>query len=468
MGFGVNAFLFAALLFLNVILAVALAWRLIKVKSQPDEANLTVRFLTAVVLSTVVGLATLPSKPPFQPNQSFGIGILSSSIGASIAFWLGIVKTRAWLSYLGVFAPLAISLTILSGNPFPSPLGLMTGTVIVWFCLKDAWSHYGLTVLPLIAATGLSRFHGQPTWLSKQIWQSFPFFLTVSGWLGVGILASWRHYWQKPVNGLVSNAITSVILFLGSAFISYWSGDWRFAAVVVLTCIAALIVLEAQRNQLSDFATLIWVGLLILSFATIPETKGLRLFGGYGVSLAALTLSWLTLSQDNERTVLERGTAILTTFALFRLFAEFYPLRTPRADLYTHYTFVGFLLGASLPALLSKWMVQGRSFVREISIGFWAAMTPVVIASVWGVKSVVGYLAGGIAAPLLITTFNFPTLFAGFATALPLTDLVEPASDLPRKVRLWIVAAVALIFVLTLVLNRFAQSRSEEPILGEQ
>lgn len=467
MGFGANTFLFAALLFLNVILVVALVWRLFKVKSQPDEANLTARFLTAVVLSTVVGLATLPSKPPFQPNQSFGIGILSSAIGASIAFWLGMLKTRAWLAHLGVLVPFVIPLTIFSGDPFPSLFGLMAGTMIVWFCLRDIWSPYGLTVISLITATGLARFHEQPAWSSKQIWQSLPFFLTVSGWLGVGILASWRHYWQKPVNGHISNAITSIIIFLGAAFISYWSGDWRFAIVVILTCIAALIVSGAQRNQLSDFAVLIWVGLLILSFATIPETKGLRLFGGYGVSLAALTLSWLALSQDDEQTVLKRGTAILTTFALFRLFAEFYPLRTPRADLYTHYTFVGFLLGVSVPALLSNWMVQGRRFIRELSIGFWAATTPVVIAAVWGVKSVVGYLAGSIASSLLITTFNLPTLFAGFATALPLTVLVEPASDLPRKVRLWIVAAVALILVLTLVLDRFAQSKSKEPIFGE-
>ncbi|MGQ9462360.1 MAG: hypothetical protein ACUVTP_05570 [Candidatus Fervidibacter sp.] len=468
MGFGANTLLFAALLFLNVILVIALVWRLLKVKNQPDEANLTARFLTAVALSTVIGLSTLPSKSPFQPSHSFGIGILSSAIGASIVFWLGIVKMRASLGYLGVFAPLTISLTILSGSPFPSLLGLMVGTVIVWFCLKDVWSPYGLIVLPLIAATGLARFHEQPAWLSKQIWQSFPFFLTVSGWLGVGILASWRHYWQKTVNGLISNAIASVTLFLGSAFISYWSGDWRFTAVVILTCIAALIVLEAQRNQLSDFAVLIWVGLLILSFATISETKGLRLFGGYGVSLAAVTLSWLALSQDDEQTMLERGAAILTTFALFRLFAEFYPLRAPRADLYTHYTFVGFLLGTSVPALLSKWMVQGRRFVRELSIGFWAAAIPVVIAAIWGVKSVVGYLAGSIAASLLITTFNLPALFAGFAAALPLTALVEPASDLPRKVRLWIVAAVALIFVLNLAFDRFAQSRSKKPIFGEQ
>ncbi|MFN4180333.1 MAG: hypothetical protein ACK4I8_08475, partial [Armatimonadota bacterium] len=74
-----------------------------------------------------------------------------------------------------------------------------------------------------------------------------------------------------------------------------------------------------------------------------------------------------------------------------------------------------------------------------------------------GVKAVAGYLAGGIAAVLLIPNFNSQTLFAGFATAISLTALVEPASDLLREIRAWILAGAATTFAFTFLIDAFVQ-----------
>jgi len=470
MGWGRNDFLFALLLVLNVLVGASWFWWLRAKGGQWEKANLLSRLLFAIVLSIAFALVTIPSKPPFQPQHSFGIGLLSVALGASIAFWLGILNSQGWLAYLGVFLPFTVPIALQSGDPFPSLFGVMVGTILVWFCLGKAWDSFGLTTITLAVSVGLARLHERPSEISARLWQSLPLVLGISGWLGLGLLSSWQRYWQREISTFDLVYTLSLMLVLGSALMGYWSGDWGFALIVSLTCFTALVALKLQNShhvRHSPFAThysppaavLLWIGLLILSFATITETEGLRLLGGYGASLAAVSLAWLELGQDDEREVLRHGAILLVTFALFRLFAEVYPLRTPRADLYTHYTFVGFLLGATVPALLAQWMEQGRHIVRELATGFWAASVPIALGAIWGVKAVAGYLAGNIAATLLLFPLSIPTLLAGFASSLPLTALVEPASDLPRKVRLLILAGVAATFVVTLSVDYLVHKR---------
>ncbi len=233
--------------------------------------------------------------------------------------------------------------------------------------------------------------------------------------------------------------------------------------MTLLACFAAAIAQEIQRTRFRDLTVLLWIGLIVVSFTVIPVQGDLQLLSGYGAALASVALAWLAVGQSDGQETLRQGANFLATFALFRLFAEIYPLRTPRADLYTHYTFVGFLLGMTVPVLLARWMEQERNLMRDLEGGFWAAVTPPVLGAVWGVKAVAGYLAGGIAVSLLVQTISPTTLFAGFTTALPLTALVEPASDLPRKVRVWILVGAAVAFALTLLLDTFAQRLKAKP-----
>lgn len=457
MNWSANDFLFAALLGLSAVSGVACVWQLLRVKHQPEKTRLLARFLTAIVLSTLIASATLSSTPPFQIGHAFGIGLLGSIVGFSVAFWLGVMGTRFWLGYLGTLLPFAIPLAFHAGNPFPSLFGITVGTVLVWFCVGDVLRSYCLTVVPLVTAAALARFHEPPTGVGKHLWQALPISLAFAGWLGVGCLMSWRRYWQSNVSGLTSVLVPSVALLVGAAFMGYWGSDWRFVTMTLLSCFAAAVAQEIQQSRLHDLTVLLWIGLLTVSFAVIPAASGLRLLGGYGAGLASVTLAWLAVGQDEGQGILKRGATVLAAFALFRLFAETYPLRTPRADLYTHYTFVGFLLGATIPVLLMRWTERERNFVRDLEVGFWSAVTPIVLAAVWGVKAVAGYLAGGIAASLLVPTLNPATLFAGFATALPLTVLVEPASDLPRKVRMWFLIGTMIAFAATLLLDTFLQ-----------
>ncbi len=457
MDWGVKDHLFAALLGLNIILGIVFGWLLVRVKQQPEKANLLVRFLTANGLSILFALATLLSIPPFQINHSLGIGLLGSFIGSSLAFWVGVMGTKVWLGYLGALLPFAIPLTLHQGNPFPSLWGMMIGTMLVWFCVGNAWNLYGLTVISLIAAIGLARFHEPPTEISKHLWQALPLTLTTAGWIGVSVLGAWRRYWQNNVSELTFVFISSIALIVGAFLMGYWGGDRRFLAMTVLTCFVAFVVVRFQLSRFHDLTILFWIGLLVISFAVIPVKGDLNLLGGYGAALASITLTWLATGQIEGQMTLRQGAIILVTFALFRLFVEVYPLRTPRADLYTHYTFVGFLLGSFFPVMLMSWMKRNEHLIRDLTTGFWAAVMPLILGAVWGVKAVVGYLAGGIPAVLLIPNFNSQTLLAGFATALPLTALVEPASDLPREIRTWILAGAATTFALALLVDTFVQ-----------
>jgi len=470
MGWERSDFLFALLLVLNALVGAGWFWWLRVKGRQWEKASLLSRLLLAIAFSIAIALVTIPTKPPFQPHHSFGIGLLSSALGASVVFWLGMLNSWSWLAYLGVFLPFAAPLALQSGDPFPSLFGMMVGTVLVWFCLGSEWNSFGLTTVTLAVAVGLARLHERPSEISARLWQSLPLLLSLSGWFGLGLLSSWQRYWQREIGTFDLIYTSSLALIFGSALMGYLGGDFRFVPIVLLTCIAALVALQLQNSHHTRYspfanrhspsaAVLLWIGLLIVSFATIPETKGLRLLSGYGASLASVSLAWLAAGQDDEREALRHGAVLLIAFALFRLFAEVYPLRTPRADLYTHYTFIGFLFGAIVPVLLAQWLEQGRHIVRELATGFWAASVPIALGAIWGVKAVAGYLAGSVAAALLIFPLNMPILFAGFASSLPLTALVEPASDLPRKIRLLILAGIAVAFVATSLVDHFVHRR---------
>ncbi len=457
MSWGKSDWLFAVLLSVNVLCAIGWAWLWRKLRVQPEKSNLSARILTTTSLSIVAALGTLPSNPPFQPSHALGIGLLSGALGASLSFWLWEIKGKFWLSYIGTISPFAIALFAHAANPFPSLFGLLVANGLAWFCLGEIWRSRALVAVSLVAAIGLARLHEMPAGLNKQIWQSLPIFLSLAGWIGVGLLESWQRYWQRTVKGVGNFFVLSASLLLGSAIVSYWVNDWRFFAVTLLACFAALIAVETENADLRELTVLIWIGLLVLSFAVLPAAERFRLLGGFGSALTSVTLVWLAVAQNTDHHTLWQGTTLTTTFALFRLFAEIHSLPTPRADLYTHYTFVGFLLGATVPVILMRWMEQKRYFVRDLEVGFWSAVVPVILGAVWGVKAVAGYLAGGIASVLLVPPFNSPTLFAGFATALPLTALVEPASDLPRKIRIWILVGAAIAFAITLLVDTFVE-----------
>lgn len=369
--------LFASLIVLNALCAFGWTWLWHKTKKQPEQRNLFARILTAKLLLIFAALLTLPSDPPFQPDQALGIGLLAIAFGSSLSLWLSEVRGKLWLGYIGTFLPFVIPIAFHSSNPFPSLLGLLAGNVLFWFCLGEIWLNRALTVISLVASIGLARLHGAPEGMERKVWQALPAIWAIAGWFGISMVQSWQKYWRSVTEGIVNFVIPSVSLLIGSAIVGFWTNDWRFSILTALTCFAALTAIQTEMTNLQDLNVLLWIGLLVITFATMPFANEFRLLGGYGAALASLILAWLTLSQVESRKVLVQGATLTATFALFRFFAEVHPLRMPRADLYTHYTFVGFLLGATLPFLLMRWMERRQNITRNLEVGFWSAVMPI-------------------------------------------------------------------------------------------
>ncbi len=379
-----------------------------------------------------------------------------------LTLWRG----HGWLAFLCLLAPFLAPLLVFPGNPFPSLIGLFVQAVLAWFCLGKIWLPYAMPVISLVAGVALARWHEPTMGLDKRWWQSLPLFLALAGWLGVGAVSAAAQYWRDSVKGRFALFLSALLLLAGAAGIGYWCGEGRFVLVTLLVCFSAFIAHEVDASLHREWLGLLWVGLLVFSFAVFPAAGQWQLLRGYGAALMAVTLTWLAIGQREENSPLWQGAGVVSAFAFFRFFAETYPLRTPRADLYTHYTFVGFLLGAIVPTLLAWWEEQAQRFSRSLLTGFWAAVIPVALGGVWGVKTVAGYLGGAIAAGLLRSLGSSPTLYAGFATALPLTALVEPFSDLPRRTRLWVLVGMMVLLVLSILADRIVQ-RFSAPA-GEQ
>jgi hypothetical protein len=248
MGWERSDFLFALLLVLNALVGAGWFWWLRVKGRQWEKASLLSRLLLAIAFSIAIALVTIPTKPPFQPHHSFGIGLLSSALGASVVFWLGMLNSWSWLAYLGVFLPFAAPLALQSGDPFPSLFGMMVGTVLVWFCLGSEWNSFGLTTVTLAVAVGLARLHERPSEISARLWQSLPLLLSLSGWFGLGLLSSWQRYWQREIGVFDLIYTSSLALIFGSALMGYLGGDFRFVPIVLLTCIAALVALQLQNS----------------------------------------------------------------------------------------------------------------------------------------------------------------------------------------------------------------------------
>lgn len=439
----------------GIAIAAAIVGGIATRQTQPKGSTVLQRFIVATLLSFLAFAATLPAIPPFQPKSHLGFGLLLGALWLLVATAAALSQWR-WFAPLLAFVPIVLVLFRFAGNPFPALFGLLIGTVLVWFCIGDLLQPFALPSIALVAAIGLARWHEPPVGIGNHLWQALPLCLAVAGWLAVGVQQAWQRYWQRPVNTLPMLTVASLLLLIGGTVMQRFSGDYRPIIVTVLTCGSAILFVLGRETVLGEAMPLLWIGLFVTAFASM-DTERAPLMSGYGISLAALALTWLAKILDKEQGIWQ-GAVALTAFALFRLFAETYPLRTPRADLYTHYTFVGFLFGAVVPVLLARWREKQQSIIRSLTVGFWSAAMPMLLGALWGVKAVVGYLGGGIAAVLLSpVTATSPALFAGFATALPLTALVDPLSDLPRRIRFWFLLAAAAILLVTLSVEWLAR-----------
>lgn len=482
---GVIGWVVAGVVALGGLIAVVASWQ----RKQPFVASLLVIWLLAL-LGFGVTLFSAPS-PTFRAGGFLGWGLMLSTGLWLIGFVGGGVGWSPGITALfPLLAPLLVFIFVPS-RPFPALFGVMIGTALVWCCLGRygfPFAALALTVFAFCVAIGLSFEAVPPHEVLPEAWRFTPVWLTIGGWLALLGITEWHRITEERVAGRWAYSLTFGGQLLGAIAAHYRSGAVNLVQLLLFVLIAITLanLLVSEGSWLAFRShLLLWVGVFAVVFAYQRENIALA---EYSLALVALMVSLYALVMAQQQAVeigewnrssYTAGASLLTLFASFRLFIETYPLRTPRADLYTHYSLMGFLLAIPVLAMLAHWWRGGEEAMEEVGIfrlllvGFWAAAAPVALAALFGVRAAAGWLGGGFAALLSLLTFLqppatapllalLPPLFFGVAAALPLTALVEPFADLPRLSRVWILLAILGGVLLSLIAETLVGRRRRE------
>lgn len=435
--------------------AVGLAWK--------RQSPITSMLFTVWLIALLAFGLTLPAMPapPFTAGGQLGLGILTGT-----GLWLLGACFPSVALLLSLFAPAAAFFLVPLG-PLPILYGLMISAALVWFCLGPQWHALpalALTQFAFCAALGLVYETTAPAGMLPETWRLGPLWIALAGALAFAIRTVLR---SQNLPWLGRHLITSGFLLGGAVAVSLLSGFKDFWSLTLAALVSSTLVGLVPS---AGWALLVWIGLFGLVFSTEQ---------GYGTALIALVVSLYTVVMEDPSDLSERrdaalsGATLLTLTALFRLFVEHYPLRDPRADLYTHYTLIGFLLAVVGLVNLSHWLQAEAApgLVRTLLVGFWAAGAPIALAAIWGTRAAAGWMGGSLALALVafllpnVLTGILPLVFCGTATALPLVILAEPLSDAPRADRIAVLLVVggslALSLLLDFIIRRVTVQRSD-------
>lgn len=422
--------------------------------------------LAAWLVALFAFVLTLPDSPipPFTAGGNLGLGILLSA-----GLWLVTVRLSDLkiAALLPLIAPGLVTLLVPAG-PQPILSGIFIGTSIVWCCLGAQWSALALAQIAFCTAIGMVFQAAPPKGVLSAAWHLEPIWIALSVAFTMASLLVTRRNLESS-DWLSSHAVLCVGLGLSVALAAFLCGDRDLWQLALATAGATTLVGLGGNDQESRLPALVWIGLFAFVFSADR---------GYGVAVVALMVGLYTaaLAVSETKVNLENfltGSALLTMTALFRLFVETYPLRTPRADLYTHTALLGLLLAIAVLANLASW--QG-SIVRRLNGGFWAAASPLALGAIWGVRSVAGWMGGSLAVVLALLVLplssrgnlpqsTLPLAFTGMAAALPLTALVDPLSDAPRLSRIWVLMILGGLLCVSLLLEWFASRQRPVPSL---
>ncbi len=439
--------------------------------------------ITVWVVTLFAFAATLPAQPspPFTAGGQLGSGLLLGSGLWLIATFLGAGGRAQWAAVgLPLLAP-SLALLLVPAGPLPMLMGILIAAALAWCCLGRFWPvlpSLAIAQFAFVAALGLVFETVPPKGVLPEVWHLAPVFIAGAGY-GAVLTARFTESWIR-LPWLGAHLVTCAWLIAGTLAAQVLCGAidlWQVALAVTVS--TSLVGLLAWEKPVTGLALLVWIGVFALVFTADR---------GYGTALAALMLSLYTVVMASQPTATVAavkldnflsGAALLTLAGLFRLFVESYPLRAPRADLYTHYTLIGVLMAVAVLANLTIWWNDEASPLRTLVVGFWAAGAPVALAAIWGVRAAAGWLGGGLAAALLVFVLAgekqnwlssiLPLVFTGVAAALPLVALVDPLSDAPRATRVWVLLAIGLGCALSLALefffNRATGKNAPGPVL---
>lgn len=366
--------------------------------------------LTAV-LTLVFWTAAMQRNDPFSPGQSLGWGFLIGGLfsAAAALFLPRFAFARLAGAGCASFGLLGASLAYLTfrGDPQPAMLGFAAGALmggILAASLQDGGRQVVIfsafsTLLALGVVFSVNHFNEE----ALRIWWPLP--LVSGAIVCLGAFAGALLTSRQAVSAVISSAVVlALAAVFGAKVYASWSVLWAAGAGVLAAALAAWAAAAAAGTQ--DDESLSRAGAVSAVLAAAFVTAAFKLWAGLGIALG-LTAAFsvlLTLTEreteDSDAARAVRGIALFgLSVVLFRLFVQLYKPELGGTDPRVHYTFIGAILGALLPGVLSAASLRdsGRPWLRAGSAGlagFAAAVSPIVLLFVWEIKAVLGLTLG--------------------------------------------------------------------------
>jgi len=447
----------------------------------PSGLALTSLLTWACVVALALYLATVPTKPPFQPGQLVGKGAL---VGA-VLMLLSLLLLIRWRQPSEEGTPdrsslAAAACALVAGNVVfliwrKAPTEPLLGFSLV-ATLFGAVVKYGIGGwLEAARRVGEDDDGGKESPLPQGIVGLGEQLAMLAVTVGLGVIFSSRHLpgsrelWGLPV---ALGAVTLLAAVAGEAVVALVGSSRRSLAVaaisgtVVAAGAAAIVAIGAYRQAPGAYAYFAGLGVmgmcawLLLGHAGVGTDEGngelgsppheddrlrvgvvagllsvavyviaFRLNAGLGAALA-LQAAWMIPVLTRRHRAEQTGTVLLTPLLgvgmlllLYRLYLELVP-GAREADVAVHYSLVAVALGLLAPFLWQAYSLQTGTIVRRLTGG----AEPGIEGSVRGLRKLIGRLTGlGVVvaiAPAMLYFLWPQRAVAGFILGLFLAQLV--------------------------------------------
>ena len=446
-----------------------------------------------LTLVVVLFLVTLPKTPPFSPGQRLGWGYLVGGLAAllvAVVCWRIPEADREYWPYPSIsglsMALAAVALTLLSfrSDPGDALLGCALGFTVVAGVFRLLYAPARAGHVPralgagaalaatLAAACTLGVYHFGRS--SEGGW-AFPLALAAFWLLGalVAYYAAVRKAMARYPVGLlaISGAISAVLTvglgtLLGAELAPVGKLVLLLTSGVVTGALIVWLAIAAKERAVDGAAALRASGLAVL-LALFLLVLGYKVLGGFGVAIALLAGWGLVAAALGMGGMVARlpvqAMLIGANLLLLQLFLERSGASMGEVQMSLHYTLVGVMLGALLPAVFSALVVR-PGLVSVLLPGALGALSPLVVLTFWGPDSVLGLMVGLVAAqgiavsrPLLSTRSTVAGMWQAamgplaLGMALLATQFSRPFGALytmPRVYKLYLAAGLAAIVVL--------------------
>ncbi|HHX38691.1 MAG TPA: hypothetical protein GX715_01900 [Armatimonadetes bacterium] len=457
--------------------------------------------------------------------------VMASREPAPAALQLTAICGAVGLLSLGVL-PLALAVLLFPASIIDALLGVALGGVLTALLARLGYAFHAQTapeipdgatlqgwavyLATLAGALAFGFYHFPPPQALARI---VPLGLGAAMILAVAAAAGLFGAARTPARAFVCTGVLSalVLALLSAVMLPRWVPESGAVAVVLLgigtaflsTLLAATLPPgKAGMGESAGIAGLMLLGLYVTAFDWLRGYGvGLALVGAWVAGSGGLAaLYWRGLARASalrwQRPAPEGGSepasvalflhqllAVGLLALLFRLFLERYrPLATD-LSLTVHFTFVGLVVGALIPLWIAESLERSVARLRRVSaapaaqrrgaasaaglfaaagIAFWAVGAPAAVGIAWGMRSLVGLLAGLLVAGVFLL---FPrgergkgigaqasllaTVLIALAT-VQLAHLLEPLGVLHREVRVTVLGVFAVLAVLSMLLGQWS------------